>query len=114
MVATSASGTNAVRFGTMKENVINLEAVLPNGDVIHTAGEGRSFVKSSAGYNLTELFIGSEGTLGTITRSTLRLHPIQDYSAAAKCYFPTLQAACDTAESILALGIPVTRMELID
>ena len=87
MCSTSASGTAAVRYGTMKENTINLEVVLPNGDIIHTAGKGRHFQKSSAGYNLTELFVGSEGTLGIITKATLRLHPQPEFVAAAVCHY---------------------------
>ena len=114
MAATSASGTNAVRYGTMKENVINLEVVLANGEIIHTAGENRSFIKSSAGYNLTELFVGSEGTLGTITEVMLRLHPVLDYSSAAKCFFPSLEEACEAAEGILSVGLPISRIEILD
>lgn len=114
MAATSASGTNAVRYGTMKENTINMQVVLPNGEIIHTAGENRSFIKSSAGYNLTELFVGSEGTLGTISEVTLRLHPQQDYTAAAKCFFPGLENATETAEAILSIGLPVSRIEILD
>merc|ERR1719284_1294388 len=90
MAATSASGTHAVRYGTMKENVINMEVVLSDGSVIHTAGEDRSFRKSSAGYNLTELFVGSEGTLGLISRVTLRLHPQPECVSAAVCQFESV------------------------
>ena len=114
MSSTSASGTNAVRYNTMKENVINMEVVLPNGEIIHTAGENRSTIKSSAGYNLTELFVGSEGTLGTICQSTLRLHPIADYLTAATCEFESIDEATATAENVLTLGIPVARMEFLD
>ena len=90
MAATSASGTSAVRFGTMKENVINMEVVLPSGEILHTSGEGRSFRKSSAGLNLTELFVGSEGTLGMITQLTLRLHPQPESTVAAVCQFDSV------------------------
>ena len=114
MAATSASGTNAVRYGTMKENIINLEVVLPNGEIIHTAGENRSTIKSSAGYNLTELFVGSEGTLGTISQATLRLHPIDEFIAAGICEFSNLSDAMAAAEMALTLGVPVARMEFLD
>ena len=90
MAATSASGTSAVKFGTMKENVINMEVILPSGETLHTSGDGRSFRKSSAGLNLTELFVGSEGTLGLITQLTLRLHPQPECTIAAVCQFESV------------------------
>ena len=101
MAATSASGTHAVRYGTMKENVLNLEVVLPDGSILHTAGEGRQFRKSSAGYNLTELFVGSEGTLGLITQVTLRLHPQPECVSAAVCQFESVSDAIATATTAL-------------
>lgn len=114
MTSTSASGTNAVKYGTMKENVINLQAVLPDGTIIDTAGENRSFIKSSAGYNLTELITGSEGSLGTITNVTVRLHPIEEHIVAASCKFSSIEAATAAAEGILTLGVPVARLEFLD
>lgn len=114
MSSTSASGTNAVRYGTMKENVLNMKVVLPNGEIIDTMGENRSVIKSSAGFNLTELFVGSEGTLGTICETTLRLHPIADFLMAATCEFESIEQATATAESVLTLGVPVARMEFLD
>ncbi|XP_064480932.1 probable D-lactate dehydrogenase, mitochondrial isoform X2 [Ornithodoros turicata] len=114
MCATSASGTNAVRYGTMRENVTNLEVVLPNGTVIYTAGKGRRTKKTSAGYNLTNLFVGSEGTLGIITQATLRLHSTPDVVMAATCSFPTVMAAIDTTVQILQSNIPMARIEFLD
>jgi len=114
MVATSASGTNAVRYGTMRENVINLEVVLADGTIINTAGKDRRTKKTSAGYNLTNLFVGSEGTLGLITKATLRLYPIPEMIAAAVCNFPTVKDAVDCAVMILQCGIPIARVELMD
>ena len=114
MTATSASGTNAVKYATMKENVINLRAVLPDGTIIDSAGEGRSFIKSSAGYNLTELFTGSEGTLGTISEVTVRLHPIESHLIAASCKFESIESATLAAQQILSLGVPVARLEFLD
>lgn len=114
MVATSASGTNAVRYGTMKENVINLEIVLPDGSILHTAGPNRRSRKSVAGYNLTELFIGSEGTLGIITKATLRLHAVPEVMIAAVSAFKSIHDAVSAVVEILQNNIPVARIELLD
>uniref|UniRef100_A0A8C4M0Z3 D-lactate dehydrogenase (cytochrome) n=1 Tax=Equus asinus asinus TaxID=83772 RepID=A0A8C4M0Z3_EQUAS len=114
MAATGASGTNAVRYGTMRDNVLNLEVVLPDGRLLHTAGPGRHFRKSAAGYNLTGLFVGSEGTLGLITATTLRLHPAPEATVAATCAFPSVQAAVDITVHILQAAVPVARIEFLD
>jgi len=114
MCATGASGTNAVKYGTMKENCINLEVVLAQGEIIETAGVGVRPRKSSAGYNLTELFLGSEGTLGIITSATIRLHAIPECVASAVVSFPDLQAAVDTVVGTLQSGIGIARLELLD
>ncbi|KAG9340787.1 hypothetical protein JZ751_020379 [Albula glossodonta] len=114
MAATSASGTNAVRYGTMRENVLNLEVVLADGTIFHTAGRGRRPRKTSAGYNLTNLFVGSEGTLGILTKATLRLYGIPEAVVSAVCSFPTIQAAVDSTVQILQAGIPIARIEFLD
>ena len=114
MSATGASGTNAVRYGTMKHNVLNLEVVLADGSVIHTAGEGRRARKTSAGYNLTNLFVGSEGTLGIITKATLRVYGIPEASLSAVCCFDDIQSAVDTVVEVMSYGIPIARIELLD
>ncbi|XP_070255176.1 probable D-lactate dehydrogenase, mitochondrial isoform X1 [Myotis yumanensis] len=114
MAATGASGTNAVRYGTIRDNVLNLEVVLPGGQLLHTAGQGRHYRKSAAGYNLTGLFVGSEGTLGLITAATLRLHPAPEATVAATCAFPSVQAAVDSTVHILQAAVPVARIEFLD
>lgn len=136
MAATSASGTNAVRYGTMRGNVLNLEVVLADGTVLHTAGKGRRprcdckitikayfklnlllstfdfspFRKTSAGYNLTNLFVGSEGTLGIITKATLRLFGIPESMVSAVCSFPSVQSAVDSTVQILQAGVSIARI----
>uniref|UniRef100_A0A8C5EIS9 Probable D-lactate dehydrogenase, mitochondrial n=1 Tax=Gouania willdenowi TaxID=441366 RepID=A0A8C5EIS9_GOUWI len=114
MAATSASGTNAVRYGTMRENIMNLEVVLADGTIINTAGKGRRPRKTSAGYNLTNLFVGSEGTLGIITKTTLRLYGIPEAVVSAVCSFPSVQAAVDSTVQILQSGVPIARIEFLD
>jgi D-lactate dehydrogenase (cytochrome) len=111
MAATRASGTNAVRYGTMKDNVIALKVVLANGEVIDTARRAK---KTSAGYDLTRLMVGSEGTLGIITELTLKLSGIPEAISGGRCPFPSVEAACNAAIMTIQAGIPVARIELLD
>jgi D-lactate dehydrogenase (cytochrome) len=111
MASTRASGTNAVRYGTMKDNVLALKVVLANGEVIDTARRAK---KTSAGYDLTRLMIGAEGTLGVITQLTLRLSGIPEAISGGTCPFPSVEACCNTAILTIQSGIPIARIELLD
>lgn len=111
MAATRASGTNAVRYGTMRENVINLTAVMADGSIVHTARRAR---KSSAGYDLTRLLIGSEGTLGVITELTIKLYGIPESTVSGVCPFDTVEGACDAVIMAMQIGLKPARIELLD
>ena len=111
MASTSASGTMAVKYGTMKTVITGLTVVLPNGDIIKTGSRTK---KTSAGYNLTNLFIGSEGTLGVITEIQLRLSPIPESIMSAVCHFKTLEDAVKTAQEVIQYGIPIARIEMLN
>ena len=111
MTATRASGTNAVRYGTMRENVLNVTAVMADGQIIRTGSRAR---KSSAGYDLTRLLVGSEGTLGVITEVALKLYGIPESIVAAVCPFPSVEACCNATITAIQMGLPIARIELVD
>src|SRR5690349_13259207 len=111
MAATRCSGTNAVRYGTMKDNVLALKVVMANGEIMSTSRRAK---KSSAGYDLTRLMVGSEGTLGVITELTLKLHGIPEAISGGVCPFPSVEACCNTAIQTIQTGIPIARIELLD
>jgi D-lactate dehydrogenase (cytochrome) len=111
MASTRASGTTAVRYGTMRDNVLALKVVLPNGELVSTSRRAR---KSSAGYDLTRLIVGAEGTLGVVTELTLKLHPIPEATASGVCRLPTVKACCNAAIMAIQSGIPMARVELVD
>ena len=111
MAATNASGTTTVRYGGMRQNVLALQVVLANGEVLEL---GRGVRKTSAGYDLKDLFIGSEGTLGIITRLTLRLHPLPEHIHTLRVFFPRVEEAAEASYKVMASGLPVARLELLD
>lgn len=114
MSSTSASGTNAVKYGTMRENVLSLEAIIANGSIINTAGKQTRTKKTSAGINLTNLYVGSEGTLGIFSSIRLKLHPLPSSIAIATVAFPNVKCAVESVVQVMQCGIPVARIEFLD